>query len=395
MPNRSDSSNSLRRYRVAIMVDPGDSWGRRVILGISGAVRHLLPWDLVIAPQDDQWRLRVPPGWHGDGIIAAIRDDKTADHVRALQLPTVHVSLCEKSADSQFRVITDDRKRAELAFRHFQERGFTGYAYYGPQSQRYPVRRGEIFRDVVREAGHSCEIFEMSPVVGRNSDLVQKQTREWLKGAPKPLAILAADPHPALQLMEICQSLGIHVPEEVAILAGDSDDVLCEISDPPMSSILLASEQIGAESVQMLRSLIEGNLPPEPTRLIPPIGVIGRRSTDILAVSDPMFVKAVRYIRETAHTGIQVSDVLRVVPISRRSLEQRFQQLLHCSPADEIRNVRLSRVKQLLISTEQTIEQIADCSGFSSASQLSFAFRRATNQTPAEFRRQNSRRREI
>jgi LacI family transcriptional regulator len=375
-----------RRRRVAVLVDPGDTWGRRVILGISGAVRHLLPWDLLIAPRDDQWRFRVPHNWHGDGIIAAIRDDKTAEHVRSLALPTVHVSLCEKSLDSRFRVITDDRKRAELAFNHFRDRGFWNYAYYGPPDQRYPERRGQLFREVVQEAGLICDIFKISgPKSDENS--LQQQTITWLRHMPRPLAIFAADPHPAVRLTQICQSEGIHVPEEVAVLAGDSDDVLCDISDPPLSSIRLASELIGAESVAMLDRLFRNEIPSQSTQLIAPLGVVSRHSTDMLAVSDPIFVGALRFIREHAHQGIQVGDILRVVPISRRLLEQRFQQFLNRSPADEIRKVRLERVKQLLISTDQSIEQISRSSGFSSPSQLSVVFRRETDQTPLQFRK--------
>jgi len=388
---KSPGITSTVTRRIAVLIDPGDSWGRRLILGISGAIRHLLPWDLLIAPQDDQWRLRVPSNWKGDGVIAAVRDDKTAEHVRSLRLPAVHVSLCEKSKESRYRVITDDRKRAEMGFQHFQERGFQHYAYYGPRSQRYPESRGEMFRDVVSEAGFSCNLFQVSSH-RKDANAVRQQAADWLQHLPRPVAIFAADPHPALQLTEICQANGISIPEEVAVLAGDTDDVLCNIATPPLSSILLGCEQIGSQAVQMLKVLLEGGTPQPPFQVIPPICVQHRQSTDVLANDDPVFVAALRFIRENAHRGIQVGDLLQVIPVSRRLLEQRFQHYLHRSPADEIRKVRLERVRQLLVETDQSIAKIASVSGFSSASQLGVVFHRATGLTPMEYRKSNRRR---
>jgi len=374
------------RRQIAILIDPGDSWGRQVITGILSAVRHLLPWDLLIDPRDDQWRYRVPRNWRGDGIIGAIRDDMTARHVRSLGLATVNVSAWGNADWEWPRVNTDDHVRARLAFEHFRDRGFEHYAYYGPPSQRYSDQRGECFSDVVSEAGFSCMMFRMGSA-RRGRTAVDEQTRKWLAKAPRPLAVFAADPHPALRLSEICHSLDIRVPEEVAILAGDTDDLLCAASDPPLSSIVLASERIGSESVRLLASLLDGQSVPASNLLIPPLGTIHRRSTDMLAVNDPSFVEALRFIREHAHKGIQIRDVLRVVPISRRLLEQRFHQYLSRTPADEIRRIKMERVKHLLTSTDQTLEQIAHSSGYSSVSQLCFSFRKATEQSPMDFRR--------
>ncbi|MDB5345061.1 MAG: AraC family transcriptional regulator [Schlesneria sp.] len=388
--SRSFPSTESRR-NVAVLIDPGDSWGRRVILAVSAAVRHLLPWDLLIAPQDDQWRHRIPQNWHGDGIITEVRDEKTAQHVRSLDLPTIHTSYCDNTRDSRYRVITDDRKRAEMAFHHFLERGFQNYAYYGPCNQRYPESRGEIFRDVVVAAGYECDVFQHSGTQ-RNPDAVRIRATHWLKQLARPVAIFAGDPHPALQLTQICQAAGIHIPEDVAVLAGDSDDVLCDIADPPLSSILLACEQIGAQSVNMLQSIFQGKSPEHPHLLVPPMRVLVRQSTDILAVKDEFFSQALRFIRENAHHGIQVTDILRHVPISRRGLEQRFLRYLNRSPADEIRKVRLERVKYLLVATDQSNEQIAIASGFSSSSQMGVVFRKMLGMTPMDFRKANRRR---
>jgi len=381
-------SNHRQHRRVAVLIDPGDSWGRGVIQGISAAARHDLAWDLLIDPRDDEWRYRVPPNWKGDGIIAAIRDDQIAQHVRAQGVPAVSVTLNENATYERYLAITDDRQRAELAFSHFRDRGFEHLAYFGPPSQRYTKVRGKLFHQVVTEAGYECHLFQPRISSG-NPYSVQQQAVKWLKQLPRPLAVFAADPYPALQLSSICKAEGFHVPEEIAILAGDTDDLMCEVSDPPLSSILLASEQIGAASVQMLNQLMSGETPPLEKVEIPPLGIRERRSTDVIAVDDPHFANALRYIRQNAHRNLQVGDVLKQVPVSRRWLEQKFQQILNRTPADEIRRIKLDQVKHLLMSTDQSLEQIALVTGFSSASRLSYIFRAATQLTPMTFRKAN------
>lgn len=374
------------RPRVAVLIDPGDSWGRGIIHGISVAIRKSQTWDLLIAPRDEQMRFRIPSSWKGDGVIAAVRDEWTARHLCAFNLPTVNVSSWEQSRSQWHVVRTDDRRRAELAFEHFRERGFQHFAYYGPPSPRYSVSRGTMFEDVVTEAGYRCQMF---PTTSRGLSWqgIQERTLCWLQRAPRPLAVFVADPVPGVRLTEICNMAGLRVPEEIAILVGDTDDLLCEISDPPLSSIVLASEQIGAASVRILDQLMKGETVSLRTELIPPVRIVERQSSEMLAIDDPVLVEAVQLIRRLAHTGIQVTDLLRLLPVSRRSLEYRFQEFLNCTPADEIRRVRLEHVKLLLATTDQTTEQIAQATGFCSSSQLCFAFRKTTGRTPQEYRR--------
>ncbi|WP_417389085.1 substrate-binding domain-containing protein [Gimesia sp.] len=385
--SRSQSLTIPDNRQIALLIDPDDTWGRSVIQGIAAAVRNVLPWNLWIAPRDRQWRLRVPRNWLGDGIIAAIRDDKTAEHVRGLNLPTVNVSSWEKDASDWYRVKTDDVKRAEMAFSHFRARSFSHFAYYGPPSQRYSPSRGDHFRKVVQAAGFTCDTFRGNTTT-RDKSSVQERTLQWLHQAPRPLAVFAADPHSGVLLTEVCSAVGFRVPEEIAILVADTDELLCNISTPPLSSIVLASEQIGMTSVRILDSLLKGKKVKSKVIALPPLNVIERQSSEMLAIDDPLFVDALRFIRVHAHTGIQVSDVLQHVPLSRRSLEQRFRQLLNCTPANEIRRIKIERARQLLISTDKTVEQIADSTGFCASGQFCFAFKKHVGQTPLEFRRQ-------
>jgi len=375
-----------RPQRVAVLVDPGDSWGRGVIRGITSAVSNGLNWDLLLDPRDDEWRYRVPRNWKGDGIIAAIRDEQTALHLRDQAVPSISVTLHENPREERYLVITDDRKRAELAFSHFRDRGFEHFAYYGPPSLRYTRVRGKRFCEVLAEEGLSCHLFQ-GQISPNDPYSVQMQTAKWLKELPRPLAVYAADPYPALQLSEVCKQEGFHIPEEIAILSGDTDDLMCEVSVPQLSSIILASEQIGAESVRLMVRLMDGEPIPAAKIEIPPLGIRERHSTDVIAVDDAQFTHALQFIRAHAHLGIQVQDVLKNVPVSRRWLEQKFRQFLNRSPAEEIRRTKLEQVKRLLMATDLSLDEIAAATGYSSASRLSFLFRQATRLTPMTYRK--------
>jgi LacI family transcriptional regulator len=233
----------------------------------------------------------IPVRERGNGVIAAIRDSKTAKHVKELGLPAVDVAYGDESQEERFCVITDDRRRAEMALEHFRNLGFQHFAYYGPSSLRYPARRGEAFFDVVVKAGFRCHLF---PLSGANSSWhsVQDQTVDWLESLPRPLAVLAADPYPGVQLAKLCHTMRLRIPEEVAILAGDTDHLMCEVSNPPLSSIVLGCEQIGAESVRMLDLLLRGETPPEKSVLVSPLSIIPRESTDIVVADSCGFSSA-------------------------------------------------------------------------------------------------------
>ena len=121
---------------------------------------------------------------------------------------------------------------------------------------------------------------------------------------------------------------GIRVPDQVAILAGDTDDLMCEVCTPPLSSVALAGRRIGYEAAAALDRMMNGERPPAQPIKIPPHGVISRQSTDILAIDDDTVVRALRFIQQRAFQDIVVKDILHEVPVSRRSLEIQFRRYL-------------------------------------------------------------------
>lgn len=381
--------DKLQVQVVAVMVETETSWGRRVIRGIAQySDKHAL-WHLLIDPRDHEQRSSLPDGWRGDGVIARLSSRQQIDQVKQRSIPTVDVDDVYGPTPGVGRVITDETARAEFAVEHLLARGFTQFAYFAPPSHRYSNSRGEAFERAVTLRGHKCHTYRPGYRAGRKMSWAELQRRvnRWLLSLPRPIAILAVDAHHARQLAEVCHFSSIRVPDDFAILAGDSDDLLCEVSTPPLSAVSLACERIGYEAAAMLHQMMGGKPAPQEPILVPPHGVTSRQSTDFLAIDDPMIVRALRFIQNHTQHGIGVDDILREVPLSRRSLEIQFKSYLGRTPAEEIRRVQLERAKELLLNRDLSITEVALSSGFSNATRFGIAFRKKFGTTPRNFRK--------
>ena len=383
-----DQKSRLRR--VAVLVETEDSWGVGVIRGISDYSKDYGHWNLLIDPRDHEQRSAIPDQWQGDGIIARIGSRLQLDQITNRRMPTVNVDTVFENLDGIYDVVTDDEKRAELALSHLRDRGFEEFGYFAPPSKKYSSKRGEKFVEAVKKAGFRCREYKPGYRVGRRIGWEERQRRvsRWLNSLPRPVAVLTVDAHHGRQLVEICNMSGIRVPDEVAILAGDTDDLMCEVCSPPLSSVALAGRKIGFEAAALLDHLMHGQTPKQKSYKVPPEGVISRQSTDILAIDNEAVVRALRFIQNHAFQGIVVKDILREVPVSRRSLEIQFKHYLGRSPAEEIRRVRLEKGQELLARTDNSIGEIAVTCGFANSTRFGVAFRQRFGMTPLAYRKQ-------
>jgi LacI family transcriptional regulator len=180
---------------------------------------------------------------------------------------------------------------------------------------------------------------------------------------------------------------GLRVPEDVAVVGVDNDELICETSRVPLSSVAVSAERIGFEAASLLERMMKGEAVDVGPLCIPPQGVVVRQSSDVLAIEDENVADALRYIADNAHKPIGVEDVLDHLTISRRQLEKRFQTVLGRSPAAEIRRIRIEKAKHLMDSTNLPLSRIAERSGFHDVSFLGKSFRRETGMTPTQYRR--------
>jgi LacI family transcriptional regulator len=375
---------------IGLMFDYNLSYPRGVLRGIKQFVQTRTHWILMHLETDrlsvEELRTLRPAG-----VIALVVYRHLAETLESFRQPVVNVA--NVLPDLPFpRVTTDHQKMGTLAAEHFCERGFRHFGFVGHPRHTYSLEREAGFREALAAEGYSLESFHEQPARsyrhrGRLFHLNQA-FRLWLQQLPKPVGLFAANDLWGLPVVEACRMAGLRVPDDVAVIGADNDELRCELARPSLSSIASPAERVGYEAAALLERLIDGAEPPTEPLLIPPIGVVTRQSSDVLAGSDPEVAAAVRFIRANAHRPLSVDDVLSEAPMSRRSLERRFRLTLEHSIGDEIRRVHLQRVRDLLSSTALRMDEVAERAGFASVHYMSRIFRQAMGMTPTAYRRQ-------
>jgi LacI family transcriptional regulator len=272
-----------------------------------------------------------------------------------------------------------------MAAEYFRERGFRNFAFCGFRDERWSIERGEGFTQDLRTVGLKCDLWQTNRSGPREAE--QSRLSRWLAKLPKPVAILASNDVRGQQVLDACHRADLAVPESVAVMGVDDDEILCTFCRPALSSITPNAELIGYKAAELLDHLMAGGEPPPSRVLVKPLRIRARQSTDVLAIRDPVVASIVRFIRENMITGLRMKDVMKHSPISRSLLERRFRQCIGRSPQAEIRSLQLKRVKELLINSELSLEKIARLAGYRHPEYMSVVFKRVTGQTPGEFRR--------
>jgi LacI family transcriptional regulator len=378
-------------YRVAVLVDTSTTWGRAVLRGINTYRLQHERWEIFVEARGLEERLRVPPGWRGDGIIARVSTPEMAKELKAMRLPVVNVSGIEIPEATFPRVTTDLKASAKLAAEHFLERGFKHFAYFGLVGLDYVKAHRLVFTEMVTAAGGDFAALAVKPMAGAEPDwrLDLASLGEWIRSLPKPVAILCWNASSAREIVFASHEGGLLVPEEVAVLSQAYDEALCETSLVPISGIAVSGEGIGHQAAEALDKLMKGRKAVKANTSIAPLGVVTRQSTDTLAVGDPVVVKALSFLRQHMTEAICVRDVAMHAGVSRRVLERRFLELLHRTPAKEIRRVHLTHARRLLEETDLPLSQIAEMAGFGSQAYFSDLFRRQLGITPIQYRKKN------
>lgn len=374
--------------KVALLIETSNAYARGLLKGIVAYLREHTPWSVYLS---EHTRGDKAPAWlanwGGSGIIARIENPAIAEALRSLQVPIVDVSAARLIPSLPW-FETDDGAIAHLAAEHLLERGFRKFAFAGDQQFNWSNWRGEHFENCVRAAGYACQMYKGPKKASRGEEEAHEIER-WISSLEKPVGILACYDFRGLQVLDACRRLGVAVPDEVAVIGVDNDELLCELANPPLTSIIPNTFNTGYKAAALLDEMMAGRKAKGEAHLIAPIGIATRRSTDVLAIEDRNIARAIHYIRNNACTGINVSDVLKAVPQSRRLLEKRFVKLLGRTPHQEIIRVQLEQVKRLLAETELSLDEVASRSGFAHVEYLSVAFKREVGMPPSKYRQQS------
>lgn len=384
-------------HNIALFIEQGSAHTRGIARGISLYAQTHGPWvfstlersenaQLIISPLDDFEHV------DHDGVIVYTQDEEVLQKLLRSGRPVVNTTQTATSYPQVFSVFTDDQALGRMVADYFVNRGFKEFAFCGSCLSSSPcsIQRRSGFAEQVQVHGFHCSSFP--PLGASPREIIWEQDHEeiaqWIKFLNRPLALFVDNDSCGRVIADICRKQNIHVPEDVAIIGVNNDDLICEFSNPHLSSVALAKEQVGFEAASLLEQLIRKKKPPSQPVRIPPLGITTRRSSDIFAVEDPCVADALNFIYTHAGESIRVSDVLKEVPLCRRYLETRFRKALGRSPYDEIRRAHVERAKKLLAETNLPLDQVVIASGFNEIKNFYANFRKETNFTPIQYRKQ-------
>jgi LacI family transcriptional regulator len=376
---------------IAVIVETSNGYARGVLRGIHEYARTRHGWNLYLT---EHGRHEIDESfagnWKFDGVIARIETDRMARIITALEVPTVDVSAARLIEGIPW-VETDDEAITRLALDHLQDCGLQNFAFFGDPFYNWSIWRKQSFERIVgRPDIIRSRIFDLPT---RTEPRVRWWTQreaiwEWLESLPKPVGIFACYDACGQQLLEICRYYDLMVPEDIAVIGVDNDELLCELATPTMSSVIPDSLRAGAYAAGMLDRMMRGEKLAGRKHSIEPLGVRKRVSTDVLTIGDHHVAQAVAFIRQNAHKNIRVEDVLNIVPLSRRVLEARFRKALNRTPHQEILRVRTNAVRELLLETDMSLSEISEALGIEHPEYLSVFFKKETGLTPREYRDQ-------
>ncbi|MNI24632.1 Xylose operon regulatory protein [compost metagenome] len=321
--------------------------------------------------------------WQGDGILARIENEEIADYVKRIHVPTVDLSASRLIPNLPC-VETNDQTIAEWAAEHLLNRGFKHYAYCGDPTFPWSVQRCSHYMNYLQARYFNVHTFQHAhlPIVTEE----RLAMADWVQQLPKPIGIMACYDITAQKLLEACRLANVSVPEEVAVISVDNDDLLCDLSSPPLSSIQPDSLQAGYLAASLLDQMMAGVAVEPHVYAVEPLNIITRMSTDTIAVEDRYVSDAIQFIREHAYEDLKVDDVLHHIPLSRRSLDHRFVRALGRTTHDEIVQVKMKILTRLLDETDWTMPQIAERLGFKHAEYMSVIFKKYMGLSPGVYR---------
>jgi LacI family transcriptional regulator, galactose operon repressor len=363
---------------VRLYADMVHSYSRGVLRGIVDFARVHAGWDFDFIPQVDSTFEATLTSGRVQGVLIHLSSAEQGEALMRSGLAAVNVANRLSPPSLLPGVFPDDQAVGAMAASYFRERGFQSFAFCGSGSLEYSEGRHQGFCRAAKP--HPCAC------VNRDGDDAPRRA-QILQSLIRPLAIFCCNDSVARTIVREVMNLGLKVPDEVAVLGVGNDDIYCELSGVPLSSIRLNTELIGYEAAALLGRMMAGERAPLKPMLVPPVEVITRRSTDVLALTDGEVAAAVRFIRDRGGREIGVEDLLGRTKLSRRSLEIRFRRALGRSPHQEIRRVQIERAKLLLARTDRPVREIAEACGFKEARQLSTAFHENVGMTPRQYRR--------
>lgn len=381
---------------VAVIVAMSNAYGRDVVRGVTQYIHTYGPWHIHWDYEFSRWHF--PPwlkNWHGDGIISRLSCPEIGDYAKECKIPVIDLNEQNTSLGLPF-VYNDQVCAGKMAAEHLLERGFKQFAYIGQRGLLWSDQRLEGFSDTIHKADYHVHEFVGTPVNERSgtyrTSVWETETEkicQWLVKLPKPTGILTCNSFRGLQLLELCRSVNIAVPETIAVITADNEEVACELAVPSLSAVSLNGKGIGYLAASLLDKAMFGEDISQTAIYVPPSDILVRNSSRITALADDNLGKALEFIRENARFNITVQDVAKHIGVSVRKIHLLFRNKLNSTVHDRIIACKIETVVELLRGSDLPLTEVAYRSGFNHVQRMSDVFLEKQGMRPGEYRRIN------
>ncbi len=354
------------------------AYGREVLRGVRDYLTAHRSWEMVIvdaSPNRKQWVKDQMPE-DASAVLGFIASPTVQEIVAPLQVPKINISALQPCPGVP-SVLPDNQAAGRMAAEHLLERGFVNFAYLGYGQHWYSTERAKGVRQALHATGRGLTLIE-SPH--------WNQTTAWFQSLPKPVGIITANDGLAVRVLSTLALAGIPVPDQAALVGVDNDDLVCELADPPLSSVDPGAREVGYVAAALTDQLIQGGGPVPEMTLVQPTGMVGRASSNVFAVEDPELAVALRLIHQHACDPIRIYQIVEHLDVSRSTLEKRFRDVIGHTAHDEIRRVQMNQARRMLARTNKTIPEIALASGFSDPKRFTTLFRLEVGIPPLRYR---------
>ncbi|GKX57098.1 xylose operon regulatory protein [Leminorella grimontii] len=382
-----------KRFRITLLFNANKVYDRQVIEGVGEYLQaSLCDWDIFI---DEDFRCRIDSvkAWLGDGVIADFDDPAIEQALSGLDIPVVGVGGSyhrDEDYPKAHYIATDNHALVKMAFEHLKEKGLNHFAFYGlphDDTHRWAQEREHAFRQLAAEGNYRSSVYQGMETAPENWKHAQNRLSDWLQNLPAHTGIIAVTDARARHLLQVCEHLGIAVPEKLCVIGIDNEELTRYLSRVALSSVAQGSRQMGYQAAKLLHRLLsgQGELPIQRI-LVPPMKVVERRSTDYRSLHDPAVIQAMHFIRNHACKGIKVEQVLDEVGLSRSNLEKRCRDETGNTIHNLIHQEKLNRACEFLAASTLSINEISQMCGYPSLQYFYSVFKKAHGITPKEYR---------
>lgn len=377
--------------RILILIDYSSEFSRRLLRGLIQYSNEHGPWLFYRLPAyykamyGKEGIVEWAKKWKADAILAKW-DHEGTNLLSTLNIPIVLQNY--KSRSQHFSNLTGDYfGTVVLAAKFFIKRRFKNFAFYGNKDVIWSQERAAGFRKEVENAGGNYYFFESEDLGGKEWGSTHAELDDWLLSIPKPVGLFACDDDFALRMSQICKINNIKIPEEISLLGVDNDELICNLSDPPISSIVTEVEKGGYEAGRLIDRMLKKEIKNPTDIIIKPVRFELRKSTERYDISNDYISEVVQYIEDNFTSDINIDNLTHLVPLSRRNLEVKFKEEMGTTIYQFILSCRIDYFADLLLTTDRTLYDMALESGFNDCKNISRIFKKYKGCTPIEFKK--------